>query len=104
MEKFKRRFIDEDNLNNMKFMIMKLLVEPRIAIQKSFKILMRYKLTYSLEKIKQLIEHIASSRKTEKLLPAWVLHGPRKLNLEYVPERKIRPMQVLENNILPRCR
>ncbi|EZA59188.1 Quinone oxidoreductase-like protein [Ooceraea biroi] len=68
---------------------MKLFAEPRVTIKKRFEIFMRYsklvKLATCLERIRKLIEP-ASSTQTGRQVRAAVLHGPRNLKLEYIPE------------------
>lgn len=77
---------------------MKLLVEPRVTIERGSKLFMRYgklvNLAACLEMIKRIIEPVRSAPTGRKLRAA-VLHGPRNLKLEYIPEEAVSPTQVL---------
>jgi len=77
---------------------MKLLAQPRAVIEKSSKIFMRYDklvtLATCLERIRNAVEP-TQSVPTGRKLQAAVLHGPRNLKLEYIPEEAIQQTQVL---------
>lgn len=67
------------------------------------KIFLRYNelkiLAAYLEKIKKAMKLERSAQAGRKLRAA-VLHGPRNLKLEYIPEEMIQPTQVVKKFVL----
>lgn len=73
---------------------MKLLAEPRAVIEKGSKIFMRYSKLAGLAACLERIQKVVEPARTGRKLRAAVLHGPRNLKLEDIPEEAMQQTQV----------